>query len=358
MSLPRPSALWILLALCLPQHGYGAVLPTYADVVERVVLGVVNIRTKSYLKARTPKLDPYQFFLQGRSSNINSTYALGSGVIMDKRGYILTNYHVIEDASVIEILFANNKRKVTAKIVGTDPKTDLALLKVELPGGVSPVDLGNSDALRVGDIVLAIGNPFGYAHTVTSGIISAKGRVIGTGPYDDFLQTDAPIHPGNSGGPLVDIRGRVIGINSAIDSEAYGIGFATPINMARKIVQNLIAHGKVLRPWMGVVGKNILSTDDLGDSYDPTGVYGVIVANLIIDGPAHKAGLKMGDLIMGVDKEKVHDMNHLQRLLGMKSPAEAVRLKIYRRGQGFSYISLNLSETPKTVDLPQEKDLF
>jgi serine protease Do len=335
------------------------VLESFADVAERAIPGVVNIRTTSFLKGgRSPKLDPYQFFLQGRLPKINTTQSLGTGVIMDSRGYILTNYHVVEDASMIDVLFANKKQKVRARIVGTDPKTDLALLQAKLPDGVHPVDLGDSDKLRVGDVVLAIGNPFGYAHTVTSGIISAKGRVIGTGPYDNFLQTDAPIHPGNSGGPLIDARGRVIGINTAVASDAYGIGFAIPINIAKGVVKDLSEHGKVVRPWVGVVGKNILSADELGDQYDPSGVYGVIATNLVIDGPAHKAGLKMGDLIMGLEDEKVRDLNHLQRLLGEKSPTDRVRFKIYRRSKGFLNLTVNLTEIPKTQDLPAEKDLF
>jgi len=151
------------------------------------------------------------------------------------------------------------------------------------------------------------------------------------------------------------MRGRVIGINTAVASDAQGIGFAIPINLARQIAKDLIAHGKVIRPWIGVVGKNILSTDEVGDDYDPTGVYGVIIANLIIDGPGHKAGLKMGDLIMGLNKSKVRDMNHLQRLLNQKSPAERVRLKIYRRGKGFINIAVNLSEIPKAQNIPKEK---
>jgi serine protease Do len=211
----------------------------------------------------------------------------------------------------------------------------------------------------VGDVVLAIGNPFGYAHTVTSGIISAKGRVIGAGPYDDFLQTDASIHPGNSGGPLLDVRGRVIGIATAVSAEGPGIGFAIPINLAKTITRDLVRYGKVRRPYIGIVGKNILSADEIeGGSDDPGGVYGVIIQNLIVEGPGHKSGLKIGDLIMGFDKDKVTDLNHLQRLMALKSPSDQVRLKVYRRGKGFSYTNVSLEEVPKATDLPVEKDLF
>ncbi|MBF0443396.1 MAG: trypsin-like peptidase domain-containing protein, partial [Oligoflexales bacterium] len=206
--------------------------------------------------------------------------------------------------------------------------------------------------------VLAIVNPFGFPHTVTSGIISAKGRVIGTGPYDSFLQTDASIHPGNSGGPLIDIRGRVIGINTAVSSKGHGIGFAIPINMVVKVIQDLKKHGKVIRPWIGIVGKNILSTDELGSSYDPSGVYGVLIENLIVDSPAYKSGLQIGDLIMGLDNKKVTDINEFQRNLGEKSPSDRVTLKIYRRSRGFISIGIPLAVIPAPDELPSEKDLF
>lgn len=336
----------------------GVVMASFADVAERAIPGVVNIRATQLQKRPTNQSDPYQFFLKGRLPRSATTHSLGSGVIINKKGHILTNYHVVNGATNIEILFAQSKRKLSAKIVGMDAKTDLALLRVGGNQKISPLDLGNSDRLRVGDVVLAIGNPFGFSHTVTSGIISAKGRVIGTGPFDNFLQTDAPIHPGNSGGPLIDTRGRVIGITTAISTEGAGIGFAIPINMAQQVVKDLLAHGKVIRPWMGVVGKNILSLDDVGDGFDPSGVYGVIVSNLIIDGPAVKAGLRMGDLIMGANNKKVYDMNQLQRILGDHKPADSLRLKVYRRNKGFVYPTITLRETPKAQDLPAEKDLF
>lgn len=331
---------------------------SFADVAERAIPGVVNIRTTSYKANKDPSLDLYQFFLKGVVPRSVSTHAVGSGLVIDKQGHILTNYHVIEGASVIEVLFAKVKRKVTATVVGTDPKTDLALLKVKPTPDLTPLDLGDSDSLRVGDVVLAIGNPFGYAHTVTSGIISARGRVIGAGPYDDFLQTDASIHPGNSGGPLLDARGRVIGIATAVSDEGPGIGFAIPVNLAKVITKDLVKHGKVKRPFIGIVGKNILSADEIESASELGGVYGVIVQNLIVEGPGHRAGLKIGDLIMGFDKDQVSDLNQLQRLMSYKSPADQVRLKIYRRGKGFSHLNVGLEEIPKSTDLPIERDLF
>ncbi len=349
-------------ALFAPPAG-ARVLVSFADVAERAIPGVVNIRTTSYSSelgaGKNPALDLYQFFLKGMVvPKSSSTHAVGSGVIIDKNGTIVTNYHVISGASVIEVLFAKSKKKVRAKIVGTDLKTDIALLSVKDAGPITPLDLGDSDSLRVGDVVIAIGNPFGYAHTVTTGIISAKGRVIGTGPYDDFLQTDASIHPGNSGGPLLDTRGRLIGINTAVAAEGSGIGFAIPVNMVKTIVRDLAKFGKVKRPYLGIVGKNILSSDEVESADAGGGVYGVIVSNLIVEGPGHKSGLKIGDLIMGLDVEKVTDLNHLQRLMNSKEPTDRVRLKIYRRGKGVSYVSVALSELPQAADLPVERDLF
>jgi len=344
--------------ILLARPAAARVYESFADVAARAIPGVVNIRTTTYVGNKDPALDLYQFFLKGVIPRNASTHAVGSGFVVDRQGHVLTNNHVIAGASVIEVVFAKNKRKMLAKTVGIDTKTDLALLKVNLPRGVQPLDLGDSDTLRVGDIVLAIGNPFGYGQTVTSGIISAKGRVIGAGPYDDFLQTDALIHPGNSGGPLLDVRGRVVGINTAVATEGPGIGFAMPINLAKVVMRDLARYGKVRRPWLGIIGKNILSADEVDDVDALDGVYGVIIANLVVESPGYRAGLKIGDLIMGFDGNKVADLNQLQKLMIAKAPQDQVRLKIYRRGKGFRYVTVGLEEEPKSGDLPVEKDLF
>jgi serine protease Do len=342
-------------AIC--RRAEAAVFQSFSGIAEEAIPGVVNIRTKTYVR-KEPALDLYQFFLQGRIPTGASTSSLGSGVILDRDGFIITNYHVIKDSTSIEVLFAKSKRKVTAAIIGFDTKTDLALLQVSHHDDLKPLSLGDSEKLHIGDIVLAIGNPFGFSHTVTSGIISAMGRVIGTGPYDNFLQTDASIHPGNSGGPLIDVRGRVIGINTAVSTEGQGIGFAIPINMVKSVVRDLRKYGKVIRPWLGVVGKSVLSQDDVDTGIDASGVYGVIITNLIISGPAHGAGFKIGDLIMGIGDQKVYDFNMLQRILSESKPADQIRVKIYRRGKGFLYLNVGLEEIPKNQDLPNDKDLF
>lgn len=345
------------ISLGTTRQGSAAVFQSFADIAEEAIPGVVNIRTKTYVR-KEPALDLYQFFLQGRIPSGSSTSSLGSGVILDRDGFIVTNHHVIKDAATIEVLFAKSKRKVQASIIGVDTKTDLALLQVASKEDLKPVSLGDSEKLRIGDLVLAIGNPFGFSHTVTSGIISAMGRVIGTGPYDNFLQTDASIHPGNSGGPLLDIRGRVIGINTAVSTEGQGIGFAIPINIVKSVVRDLRKFGKVIRPWLGVIGKNVLSRDDLDSSADSSGVYGVIVTNLIVNGPAHSAGFKIGDLIMAIGDKNIHDLNMLQRTLADCKPSDQVRVKIYRRSKGFMHINIGLEEIPKNQELPNEKDLF
>ncbi len=334
-------------------------LVSVADVAEQAIPGVVNIRTTQYTPNKDPALDLYQYFLNGRTPQNQSTHAVGSGVIINKQGHILTNAHVIDHASIIDVILAKNKKKLRAKVIGIDPKTDLALLKITTNDNLTPLDLGDSDALRVGEPVVAIGNPFGYSHTVTSGIISAKGRVIGTGPYDNFLQTDASIHPGNSGGPLLDTRGRVIGINTAVSSEGAGIGFAIPINLAKDVTKDLMAFGKPKRPWLGMVGKNILSADEI-ESTAPSngGVHGVIVANLVVDAPAHRSGIRIGDIVLQLDGRNIMDLNQLQRILLTKPPRGSVKMKLYRRGKGYLYATVPLEETPKADELPQEKDLF
>ncbi len=356
MALAPEFLFWLSLGLFVPSQSFA--VDSYADVVEPVISGVVNIRTTSYIKGRDASLDPYHYFQTGRLPKITSSQSLGTGVVLNSAGHIATNYHVIANAAVIDILFANQKKKVRAKLIGVDSKTDLALLQVKLPKGARPVDLGDSDRLRVGDVVLAIGNPFGYGHTVTSGIISALGRTIGLGPYDQFLQTDAAIHPGNSGGPLIDSHGRIIGINSAVAENAPGIGFAIPINLAKKVMSDLAKYGKVIRPFLGVVGKNILSEDELTDEQDPVGVSGVLISDLVVDGPAQLFGVKIGDLVMQLDSVKIVDLNQFQRVLGERKPGEKVELEIYRRRAGKLRLKISLGETPKTTDLPNERDLF
>jgi len=335
---------------------------SYADIAEHAIKGVVNIRATVASNQTRQKQDPYEFFLKSPKpfGGSGQSYVMGSGTILDDKGHILTNHHVIKGATRIDVLFADTRQQVQAKLVGSDPDTDLALLAALPPrGSVKPLLFGNSELLRIGDKVLAVGNPFGYAHTVTSGIISAKGRVLGTGPYDNFLQTDAAIHIGNSGGPLVDMQGRVVGITTATQEGSFGIGFAIPSNQAVEVSRQLLRHGRIIRPWMGVAGHSIFSRDEWGGMHeDPDGLYGVRITNIVQDSPAHRAGLQINDLILNFDRKKVDDLHALRRLLQEKSSADHVVLRIYRRGRGFRQIRITLVPSPANNALSGQNLVF
>lgn len=319
--------------------------PSFADLAEQVKHAVVNISTTQVIKEspmNNPFMNPnspfreffgdefFKRFFGDAPRGEMKTHALGSGVVIDESGLILTNNHVVEKASEIKIKLENDK-EYDAKVVGRDPKTDLALIKVEgvkdLP---KPARLGDSDAIRVGDWVIAVGNPFGLGHTVTSGIISAKGRVIGAGPYDDFLQTDAAINPGNSGGPLYNMNGEVVGINTAIVAQGQGIGFAIPINVAKELLPQLKA-GKVIRGWLGIMIQDI--TPELAKSFDMKETKGALVADVLSDSPAQKAGLKQGDIVIGMNGKPIDDAHTLSRMVAAISPNTKISLKIIRDGK-------------------------
>ncbi len=341
------------LILFYSQH---AVSVDFSAVAEKSIPGVVNIRTK--LHGKGEQQDTHQLYLSGQVTQDIVSNSLGTGIIYDKVMHIVTNYHVIQNAKQIFVLFINSKKMREAKLIGLDRATDLALLRVTPPAEGSPLVFGNSDLLKIGEGLLAIGNPFGYSHTVTQGILSAKGRVIGTGPYDNWLQTDALIYPGNSGGPLLDKNGRVVGLNTKVSRQAVGIGFAIPSNLVREVVEDLKRYGKVIRPWLGITGKDILSLDDVAAPGSAQNLYGVIVSNLIIDGPAYKAGVRIGDLIMGVDNTQIRDKNDLYNCLYKKDPKNQATLKLFRRKKGNISIALTLGEIPKNQSLPKEDNLF
>jgi Do/DeqQ family serine protease len=304
-----------------------------------VTPAVVNISTVTTSKGRTPTeqfrpfgndpffRDFFDRFFEGTPRQRRQT-SLGSGLIIDKSGLILTNNHVIKDADEITVKFANNK-EAKGKIVGTDPKTDLAVIRVSTKEDLPVVALGNSDALHVGEWAIAIGNPFGLDHTLTVGVISATGRSeVGIAAYENFIQTDASINPGNSGGPLLNIRGEVIGINTAIVASGQGIGFAIPVNMARKVMEDLVKKGKVTRGWLGVGIQSL--TPELAKSFG-VGVDGGILVNQVMPkSPAEAAGLKTGDLILIVDGKPVKDPRELQRIIGDTEIGKSIELTILR----------------------------
>jgi len=309
----------------------------FVTVAERASPAVVNISTVSTSTGRgggpfgnDPFFrDFFERFFEGTPRRRQQT-SLGSGLIIDKGGLILTNNHVIKDADEISVRFAS-KEEVKGKVVGTDPKTDLAVIRVHAAEPLPVMALGDSDTLRVGEWAIAIGNPFGLDHTLTVGVISATGRSeVGIAAYENFIQTDASINPGNSGGPLLNIRGEVIGINTAIVASGQGIGFAIPINLARKIMEDLVQKGKVTRGWLGVGVQPL--TPELAKSFAVSGE-GVLINQVMPKSPAEAAGLKTGDLIVGIDGTPVKDPRHLQRLIADAPIGKPLEVSIVRGGQ-------------------------
>ena len=276
--------------------------------------------------------------------------ALGSGFILDHEGLILTNNHVVEDAEKI-VVRLSDEREFEAKVVGRDPKTDIALIKIHAEVNLPTAPLGDSDRLEVGEWVLAIGNPFGLEHTVTSGIVSAKGRQIGAGPYDDFIQTDASINPGNSGGPLINMRGEVVGINTALFSRGgsnIGIGFAIPINLIKDILPELKEEGKVTRGWLGVVIQRV--TPAIAEALGLDKATGALVAEVLKGTPAEQGGMRVGDVIIEFDGREVKESNDLPIIVARTPVGREVSVKVLREG-GAVVLSVTIGEL-------KEKQLF
>jgi len=319
-------------------------LPSFADLSEQVKHSVVNISTTKVVErgpshpffgSESPLREFFgeEFFKRffgGEPQGKFKTNSLGSGVVIDADGTILTNNHVIEKADEIKIKL-DDGNEYDAKIVGRDPKTDLALIQAKPDDNFpEPVPLGSSDDLRVGDWVMAVGNPFGFGHTVTTGIISAKGRIIGAGPYDDFLQTDAAINPGNSGGPLFNMKGEVVGINTAIVAQGQGIGFAIPVDMAKELLPQL-KSGEVVRGWLGVMIQDISS--EMAESFDLKDTQGALVGDVLEDSPAEERGLQRGDVVLAVDGKEVEDAHQLSRMVASIVPGTRVKIKVIRDGE-------------------------
>jgi Do/DeqQ family serine protease len=330
---------------------------SYADVVDRVAPAVVTIRSSR--RVRAPQQFPFSddpFFRQFFGGNLprggatEVRQALGSGVIVRSDGHILTNHHVIDGAEDIKVDLIS-RRTYSATLVGSDAPSDLAVLKISA-GDLPVLELGDSDQVRVGDVCLAVGNPLGVGQTVTSGIISAKGRATGlsNGSFEDFLQTDAPINQGNSGGALVDTRGALIGINSQILSPNggnIGIGFAIPSNMAKSVMNQLVGKGKVQRGMMGVSIQAV--TSDLAQSLSMPAARGIVVSAVNAGGPAEKAGLKMGDVILQLNGKNVSDTNGFRNQIAATAPGTEVTLTIWRSG-GQQQVRVRLGElTPENA---------
>jgi serine protease Do len=319
---------------------------SFADLAEKLKPSVVNISTTKTIRSgrggqRSP-LGPSPFdrhfwgddFFERFFGDIPQREfkqrSLGSGFIISPDGYIFTNNHVVEQADKILVKLSTGK-EYDAKIIGRDKKTDLALIKIKPAESLPVVELGDSEKLRVGDWVIAIGNPFGLAQTVTAGIVSAKGRVIGAGPYDNFIQTDASINPGNSGGPLFNMEGKVVGINTAIVAHGQGIGFAIPINTAHVILPDLKSKGKVTRGWLGVSVQDI--TEDIAKNLKLKDINGALVSDVFKGDPADRAGLKTGDIILEVNSKKIKDSHELLIAIAAFHVGDRIGIKVLRDGQ-------------------------
>jgi len=316
---------------------------SFADLAEKIKPAVVNISTTKTVRGggRSPfpgtPFDRYfggddffERFFGDMPQRSFKQRSLGSGFIISPDGYIFTNNHVVEQADKIIVKLSDGK-EYEAKVIGKDAKTDMALIKIKADDSLPVAEIGDSDKLRVGEWVMAIGNPFGLEQTVTAGIVSAKGRVIGAGPYDNFIQTDASINPGNSGGPLFNMEGKVIGINTAIVAQGQGIGFAIPINMAKGILPDLKAKGKVTRGWLGVSVQDL--TEEIAKNMKLKDRSGALIADVFKGDPADKAGLKAGDVVIEINGKKIKDTHELLMVIAGFRVGESVSIKILRDGQ-------------------------
>jgi serine protease Do len=317
--------------------GAAAVTPDFVKLAKNLKPTVVNIstsRTVGSQRGQHPAVDPFQeyfekFFETPRQHPYKQKN-LGSGFIISADGYIVTNNHVVDGADEIKVKLSDG-REFKGEVKGRDDKFDLALVKIEAKGQLPVAPLGDSEKIEVGEWVMAIGNPFGLNQTVTAGIVSAQGRVIGSGPYDDYIQTDASINPGNSGGPLFDSNGEVIGINTAILAGGQGIGFAIPVNMAKSIITQLKETGKVTRGWLGVSVQAV--TPDLAKSFGLDSEKGALVAEVVKDSPAEKSDIKGGDVVLEYDGRQIHEMSELPRLVAATPVGKKVKVLLLRDGK-------------------------
>ena len=325
-------------------------MASWSPAAKKAMPSVVNIFTSKDVKVpRHPFMDDplfRRFFGDQLDNDTQHSSSLGSGVIVGPEGYILTNHHVVEAADEIELALADG-RKTPAKVVGTDPETDLAVLKVDL-SGLPAVTFGNPDKLSIGDVVLAIGNPFGVGQTVTMGIVSALGRShLGISTFENFIQTDAAINPGNSGGALVDGSGNLVGINSAIYSRSggsLGIGFAIPANLAKQVMEQIVRTGAVTRGWIGVEVQDISA--DLAESFKLSNLRGTLIAGVLRGGPADRAGIKPGDILLAVESRDVIDSTSMLNLVAALEPGKPAMLKILRNRSELS-VKVSVGKRPK-----------
>lgn len=349
----------------LSSSGSTETFPSLSGLVEKQKHSVVNISTTSVVK-RGPMFPDFgegdvfeeffkRFFPNDREREFRKK-GLGSGFIVSKNGFIVTNNHVISRAEDIQVVLYDGSR-YTAEIVGQDIKTDLAVLKIKPEKKLKPVVFGDSGKLRIGDWVMAIGNPFGLGYTVTVGVVSAKGRSLGLGAYDDFIQTDASLNPGNSGGPLFNLGGEVVGVNTAIAARGQGIGFSIPASMAKGVISQLMEKGKVVRGWLGVIIQPI--TQEIAEGMGHESTDGALISDISPGSPAEKASLKRGDVVVEFDGKPIKEFTSLSKLVAMKTPGTSSKLTVLRDGKRKD-ISVVLGEMPddKTaVESRKEDDI-
>jgi len=333
------------------------------DLIEKIAPSAVHISTKLDQRASFKVPGWEDFFQSFGIPEQQQSGSLGTGFIIDLDGYVLTNYHVVEQAvdnHAVEIIVSlRDKRQFGAKIVGRDYKTDIALLQLQdkqghIPAMVLPAKMGDSDKVRIGEPVIAIGNPFGLDYSVSAGIISSKNRNIGQGPFDNYLQTDAAINPGNSGGPLFNTKGEVIGINSAIYSHSGqfgGIGFAIPINDAKVVLTNLKKFGRVPRPWIGMVSRQV--TPSLAYSYSLPRANGLLVINMVQGAPADRGGLQAGDILFEIDGKQINEYQELEKAIALLKPTDKTQITIQRGGRTLKK-ELKLEEFPPQLNRVRE----
>lgn len=318
---------------------------TYRDAVQRALPAMVNIQTSQAVSASKEGHPLLQRFFGEEQGSRRRAASLGSGVLIDSQGFVVTNYHVVEAAEAIEVALADG-RSYAASVVGADPETDLAVLKIEAKS-LAAIRFAESKTLQVGDVVLAIGNPYGFGQTVTMGIVSALGRTqLGLNTFENFIQTDAPINPGNSGGALVNTDGDLVGINSAIyskDGGSMGIAFAIPAATVREVVAQIIQNGRVVRGWVGVATQDLNA--ELARSFGMAKAQGVLVAGIVRGSPADKSGLLPGDVLLKVDGLDVTDTNTMLNRIAATRPGTQVRMELLRQGQAVS-LTVEVGQRP------------
>ncbi|UHC79756.1 trypsin-like peptidase domain-containing protein [Pseudomonas sp. NIBR-H-19] len=332
---------------------------SYADAVTIAAPSVVNLYTTKVINKPAHPLfeDPQfrRFFGDNSPKQKRMESSLGSGVIMSPEGYILTNNHVTSGADQIVVALKDG-RETLARVIGSDPETDLAVLKIDLKN-LPAITVGRSDSIRIGDVALAIGNPFGVGQTVTMGIISATGRnQLGLNNYEDFIQTDAAINPGNSGGALVDANGNLTGINTAIFSKSggsQGIGFAIPVKLAMEVMKSIIEHGQVIRGWLGIEVQPL--TQELAESFGLSGRPGIVVAVIFRDGPAQKAGLQLGDVILSIDGEPAGDGRRSMNQVARIKPTDKVTIQVMRNGKEIK-LSAEIGLRPPPAPVQEKRE--